>query len=469
MVSNEQKDAIFAMAENMVSIGFEDLPQDVKQVTKRSLLDIVGAIFAGSGLGEGCKEIVHLMKQMGGKRESTILVYGGKLPCPMAAFVNAAMAHSLDYDDDHRQAASHPTLVTFPSALAAAEKVKGITGKEFMTMIALGNDMVSRLALAVTMGPRGNKLDWNLTSIVGVFGAAAVAARAFHLDQDGMVNTLGIALQFSSGTGEVGFSLDNKYRGLYGGPVAAAGIMAALLAQGGITGPKNCLEGRGGLYRVHFNGLYRRDVLMNELGKRFEGANVDFKAWPSCGHTMNYIEATLNVMKENHLSPNDLLEMIPVVGEQSQALCEPLGLRQKPPTPMDAKWSIPWTVACAALRGKVTFDDFTLEGIKDPNTIELAEKVTPEFQSQPSGDSYKVPSGIIKVRTRAGKIFSKKVDYWHGAHQNPMSMDEVISKFQDCASRSIKPLSKRKMLRIIDLINHLEELNDITGLIQELK
>jgi len=468
MVSCEQKDAIFAMAQNMVSIGFEDLPHDVKQVTKRSLLDIVGAIIAGSGLGEGCKEIVDLMKQMGGRKESTILVYGGKAPCPMAAFVNAAMAHSLDYDDDHRQAASHPTLVTFPAALATAEKVKGITGKEFITTIALGNDLVSRLALAVTMGPRGNRLDWNMTSVTGVFGAAAVSARSLRLDQNGMVNALAIALQFSSGTGEIGFSLDNKYRGLYGGPVAAGGIMAALLAQRGITGPKNCLEGRGGLYQAHFNGLYRREVLVNELGKRFEGANVDFKAWPSCGHTMNYIEATLKVMEENNLLPNDILDIIPVVGEQTQALCEPLGLRQRPPTPMDAKWSIPWTIACAALRGKVTFSDFTPEGIKDLNTIELAEKVTPEFQSQQSGDSYKVPAGIVKVRTRAGKVFSKRVDYWHGAHQNPMSMDEVISKFRDCASHSIKPMSKRKILQIIDLINHLEEIDDMTELSKKL-
>jgi 2-methylcitrate dehydratase PrpD len=468
MISTEDKnDAIFALARNIVGIRFEDIPREVREVTKRSILDILGVIIAGSELGEGCKEIVKLIKQMGGRKDSTILVYGDKVPCALAAFANSAMAHSLDYDDDHRQAAVHPTLATFPAALAVAEKVKGVTGKEFITGITLGNDLVCRLALAVTKGPRGNKLDWNMSSVVGVLGAAAVSAKLLNLDQNGMVNALAIAMQLASGTGEIAFSLGNKYRGLYGGPVAAGGVMSALLAREGITGPKQCLEGRAGLYNVHFNGLYRRESLMKELGKTFEGRNVDFKPWPSCGHTMNHIQAALRVMKRNNLRVSDIVQIIPIVGEQTRALCEPLELRQRPMSSLDAKWSIPWTIACAILRGKVTLNDFTPDGIKDTNTIELTHKITPEFQPQQSSDSYKVPPGIVQIKTKDGRIFSERVDYWHGAHQDPMTMDEIISKFRGCASYAAKTMSKKKILRIIDIVDSLEEIIEMTELINQ--
>lgn len=461
-VSNEQKDAVFALAKNMLDVRFEDVPREVREITKRSILDILGVIIAGSELGEGCQEIVNLIKQMRGRKESTILVYGDKVPCLLAAFANGGIAHSLDYDDDHRQAAMHPTLATFPAALAMAEKVKGVTGKEFITVIALGNDLVCRLALAVTTGPRGNKLDWNMTAVVGVLGAAAVSAKLLNLDQNGMVNSLAIAVQLASGTGEVAFSLGNKYRGLYGGPVAAGGVMSASLAREGITGPKHCLEGRAGLYNVHFNGLYRRESLTKELGKTFEGTNVDFKPWPSCGHTMNHIQAALQVMKRNSLRASEIAQIIPVVGEQTRALCEPLELRQRPMSSLDAKWSIPWTMACAILRGNVTLNDFTPDGIKDASTIELAHKITPEFQPQQSSDSYKVPPGIVQIKTNDGRIFSERTDYWHGSHQDPMSMDELASKFQDCA----RVLPKKKVHRIIDLVSNLEEIDDIGQLVK---
>lgn len=468
MSVTESKDVVFDLADNMVNIKSKDIPQNIKEITKRSILDILGTILAGSRLGEGCKEVVDLVKEIGGKKESTILVYGSKVPSPLAAFANAAMAHSLDYDDVHKQATVHPTLVTFPAALAVAEKIRGIKGEEFITVIALGNDLVSRIALAVNAGPRGHKMDWLMTSVAGVFGSAAVSGRLLGLDKDGIVNALAIALQLASGTHEVGFSLDNKYRGLYAAPVVLQGIIAALLVQRGITGPRNCLEGRGGLYNVHFNGLYNRDSLVNELGKRFEGGNVGFKPWPSCGHTLNHIDATVQVMRENALKATDIVEIIATVSEEHRPLCEPLELRQKPPSPLDAKWSIPWTIACAALREKVTLGDFTSDGIKDAATIELAQKVRIKFQPQQSATPYKVPPGIVEIKMESGEVFSKRVDYWHGALQNPLSKDELVSKFRDCASYSARIIPKKKILQVVDIVDNLEEIDDINLLIKQL-
>ena len=196
-------DSSYALAKNIVNTKYEDLPAEVVEVTKNSILDTIGVILAASTLGEhGVKEIVELVKEGGGTEESTIFGFGGKAVSWMAAFANGAMAHQLDYDDTYDVRDVHPGAATVPAACAIAERRGGVTGKEFITAVALGADTVCRLTLPLTRSQ--DEYPWHPTGIFGKFAAAAVAGKLLGLDETQMANALGLVfirplIQFPSG------------------------------------------------------------------------------------------------------------------------------------------------------------------------------------------------------------------------------------------------------------------------------
>lgn len=460
----QDDDVVFVLADTVVSIRYEDIPEDVVENTKNSILDTVGNILAGSTFSTASEKIVALVKEAAGFEESTILVFGGKVPCWMAAFANGSMGHVLDYDDMHYEAAVHPTMSTFPAALATAERVHRLSGKEFITAIAVANDIICRMALAVTRGSKELVSGWNFRQVLGYFSAAAASGKMLNLDREQMVSSFGIASQLAAGTSQVAVGIGSTFRGIYPAPAGLGGVLSAIMAQKGITGPMSSLEGKAGLYRVYFDDLYDRDSITSGLGKNFESGNVGFKPWPCCGFAQTYVEATLRLIKEFDIRPDDITEITVVVGNAAQRLCEPLEMRQRPPTSEDARWSIPWVVACAAARKKVIISDFTPEGIKSPEVLNLAQKVTPRFDPT-LNVSGRMPPGKIEIKAR-NEVFSKQVDYPYGHPQNPITRDDLISKFMDCASHSAKPLSKSNREALVKTISELEKIDDIRPMIE---
>ena len=142
-----------ALAKYIIETNYEDLPNAVVDVTKKALLDGIGVTLGAGTLGEGCRAFVDLAIQGGGKQESTIIGFNAKVPSYMAAFANGSMAHALDFEDAHEGALVHSNSATIPAALAVAELVGKTSGKELITAITLGSDIVCRV---VSSGdPRG--------------------------------------------------------------------------------------------------------------------------------------------------------------------------------------------------------------------------------------------------------------------------------------------------------------------------
>jgi len=154
-----------------------------------------------------------------------------------------------------------------------------------------------------------------------------------------------------------------------------------------------------------------------------------------------------------------------------QLLCEPLAERQNPKTAMDAKWSIPFSVAVAALRGKVKIADFTPAGFQDPEVLRLARRVKPRFDAGlvPAGRGWTgIPPGIVEIRTIAGERHRCRVDVALGYGSNPMTREHHVEKFRDCASYSAKPLSDAEVDTVIGLVDRLEELDDVADIVRML-
>ncbi len=144
-------DAAIAFAKLAAKQRYEDLPAAAIEVTKKDILDTLGTALAGS-TAEGAKELIGLVEELGGKPESSVIAYGSKVPSPQAALVNGFMARSPDYDDTHDVAVIHTGTTVIPAAFAAAERKGAVSGKEFITAVALSIDMICRMGLAKQEG-----------------------------------------------------------------------------------------------------------------------------------------------------------------------------------------------------------------------------------------------------------------------------------------------------------------------------
>jgi len=169
-------DAAYMFARDLVTVNNGDIPREAVEATKKHVLDFLGVALAGSPQ-PGVKELLEIVTDWGGKRESTVLCYGDKMPAPNAAQVNATMAHSLDFDDVHEDAIMHPGVVAIPTALALADYVGGLSGREFIASVALGTDFICRLGLAARPGENIHQYGWHLTTLFGYMTAGAVAAQ----------------------------------------------------------------------------------------------------------------------------------------------------------------------------------------------------------------------------------------------------------------------------------------------------
>ncbi|MFC2000882.1 MmgE/PrpD family protein [Chloroflexota bacterium] len=459
-------EAAETFAHYAASLKYEHIPTEVRESTKRSILDTLGVTTAASTQGEGYKELIELIKDGGGKEESTILGFGGKVPAWMAAFANGAMARALMYDDGYDEAHGHPSSTTVTTALAIAERIGKVSGKEFITAVTLGNDLIARMGLSVCRTPRVWQPDWCLLNVLGVFGATAACGKLLELDAGKMQNAFGIALYESAGTMEA-YSAGHAamMAGMAAGFTAKGAVLSSLMAEKGITGARNSLEGKAGLYNVHFRGDYDRDVLMGDLGKKFESTGIYIKPWPGVRFTHGYIQATLQLMREHRFTSQDISQVTVFVAGMAQTLCEPIEAQRQPTTSQDANRSLPYLVAVAATKGRVIIADIAPEALKDPATLQFARKIVPEYDERFSITNRMGP-GKVEIKLANGKSCSMEIDKPYGHPQNPIPWSALTDKFRDCASHAAIPLSSQDIEKTIDIVSRLEEIEDIRQLVQ---
>ncbi|MBN1568550.1 MAG: MmgE/PrpD family protein [Acidobacteria bacterium] len=451
-------DAAYSFARNFADTKYENLPPKVVEATKKEILDLLGVALGGASQ-PGATHVCELVKEWGGKEESSLIGSKQKVPAPNAAQANATMAHSLDFDDVHEAAVMHPGIASIPVALAVGEAQGNLSGRELITNTALGVDMMCRLALATTPGKSPVDLGWHLTSLFGFMGSAATAARVLRLDEEKIVHAIGIGYHQCGGNGQC--VKDGALTKRLGpGFAVKGGITAALMAKAGVTGARNTFEGEWGFYRQYAHGDYSREILLADLGKRFEGINVAIKPYPCCRGVHPAIDAALALTAEENIRSKDIKEIVlSVTDAHLQLLCRPLEAKCSPRSPVDAQFSIPWGVASAIVGGRVGLNDYTDSAIKNPAVLEVTQKMRVEVDNslhKPGPEPTRV-----KIITHDGNEFVKVEDNPLGSLERPMSFDDCARKFRDCA----RSLDSKRAEKIIELIGHLERLDDISEII----
>jgi 2-methylcitrate dehydratase PrpD len=442
-------DIIGKLAKNVIDTKYESLPKGAIEATKRNILDTLGVLIAGAS---DCDREVGLVREWGGKEESTILVYGGKVPGANAAWVNGIMARVWDFDDS-MVGALHVSASTVPTALAASEVRGEVSGKEFITAIISGADLATRIHLA------SKNYGFSTTGTIMVFGTAAIAAKILRLDMDGMLNALGIAFLRAAGSHQVATDKVLALR-LMQGFVCRSGIEAAILAQRGFTGVKNVLQGTYGFFRLFSRGEGDLDALTAQLGKRFEGVRALVKKYASCGTTHAATEAALRLAHEVDIDSKEISRITVKVSEFVHSISGHRFTIGRNPR-VEAQFSLPYAVANAIVRKSSMLRHFTERYIQDPEIVALAHKVHPIISTK--GEDL---SALVEIEMRDARKYSKSINYSEAFLHRPLSTEEVKEKFRNCVAFMPEPLTEGNCESIIDMVDRLEEINDISKLIK---
>ena len=460
-------DAAYAFARFAANMGYEDVPPDVVAITKKQIMDILGVTLGGS-YKPGIRELAELIKEWGGKEESSIFCFGGKVPAPQAAQVNASMGHALDYDDTG-SGPTHPSVVVVPTCLVMAEQQGNFSGKDLIAAVAVGTELMCRLGQAFRSGhldmPSGGHpgAGWHLTTLYGYIATAAVAGRIMGLTEKQIVNAMGIAYHQCSGNGQT-VTEGALTKRMGPGFSAKGGITAAFMAQKGITGAEQCLEGECGLYHLYHHGKYVSAALTEDLGQKFLSLEVAMKPYPCCRGTHAFADAATELATVHNIDVSQIKEIILYTGETTSFLLFPLEKRTRPETAVDTQFSIPWAVSAILTRKKASVGDFSDEAIADAELLALAAKVKVVHAPDMVGTD-EVPPARIMITLNDGQTVTaeKKIDT--KAKQEPQPLSVYETKFRDCVAYSVKHFSDQEIDALVEQITHLDQLGDVQSLI----
>lgn len=426
----------------------------VIKATQRAILDGIGVMLAASGESPDVRPFVELARAQPAAPQATLLGLDTRAGALQAALVNGALAHALDYEDAFDLVPLHPNASLIPAALATAE-MRACTGREFLTAVALGCDLVCRLGLSLRRSLEAG--GWYPPPILGAFGATLAAARLARLDARGLCDAWSLLLTQNSCPGEIKFSPASTLRAVREAFPAHAAVLATQLAARGVRGFDAPLEGKAGFYALFANGEYDSGALLADLGARFWIEQLSFKRWPCCRGTHAYIEAAQALRRES-IREEDIEAIVCVGGEMQRMLAEPRAQKQRPPTPIEAKFSIPFTVALALTEREVTLASFSAAALDDARLLGLAAKC--EFRVDADTRSSPAACGEIALRLRSGRTLRHRVSSALGAPDRPLSDAALREKFIDCASRAASPIASARASRYVDRVLTLETETD---------
>ena len=431
------------------------LAPSVVHAAKRCVLDGIGVALAGADT-PWVERVLAVARAQETRPQARVLGHPDRLSAPLAALVNGTAVHALDYDDD--PAACHIGAVVIPAALAAAERA-GASPMRLLTAVIAGYDVTTRIGEAVDsdlLYLRG----YHPTAVCGVFGAAAAVACVLGLDAPTATHALGIAGSFASGNQEF-LAEGAMTKRLQPGKAAHDGVLAAQLARAGLTGPRTVLDGRYGLWR--YTESLDAARFTRALGTRWVVGEVFVKKHASCLGNAPVLDRVLELMRTDGLAPDDVAEVrLGVRASTLTMIGEPREVRIRPQTMLDAQMSLPFSLAVAMIDGEAGIAQFTPERLRDPAVLAIAERIHayahPDLASAKAGDL----TSYLDLRTRDGRHYRERLVSYRGHPDNPMSDEEMETKFRRCAGRR---LSADRVAAASEAIWGLDALRDLEPLL----
>ncbi len=406
------------------SLRYESIPDRCIQRLKECLLDSIGCGIFGTTTRHG-QIAGRFVMGLGGKGPCTLWAHQFKGPSLNVSLALGIFIHSYDFDDTHNEAKLHPASAVVPAALSIAEE-QGSSGKEFLTALAAGYEVMIRVSLGA--GPNAVKMrGWHLTGVCGTFGAAVAVAKLYRLDFHQLLNAFGLAGSQSAGVWA--FNIEGAMsKHFHPGRAAQSGILSVLLAKKGFTGPSQILEAEdGGLCRA-ISDAYEFERILKGLGEFFETERTSIKPYPICRSVHSSIDAIKKLKSHSPIDPSDV-EKIKVYN--SEVVKVQTGWEYFPSTVLKAQMSMQYNVAISLLYPDVLPDQFSEERLRDPEICKLAQKVEVVVDPEINRVYPKQFPSIVEVIMRDGRKFVEYVNSPKGSSENPLSDEEIKNKFKD--------------------------------------
>jgi 2-methylcitrate dehydratase len=420
-------------------LRFEDLSERAVHEARRYLLDSLGCAFGGFQQ-EDVRIAMQVLEEIAGTGPSTLIGSGRRVDPVSAALANALMVRVMDYNDIYwQQDPSHPSDI-IPAALAAAERAE-LDCRELLVGIVLGHEFEMRLCEAAFPGIR--ERGWHHATLTA-FVSPIVAGRMLGLDAERMQHAIGISASHHLTLGAVTAGKLTMMKNTVDPMATQAGVMAALLAEKGYTGPEHVIDGKEGL--VHCLGPeWKLEVLTDGLGESWRIERCGMKAFPTEALTHAPISALLDLVHEHDLKPDDIEKVrIRSLARAADILADPS--KYDPQSKETADHSLPYCIAAAIVDRQVTPRQFEPDRIADPTIRAQLRKV--EVVADPEIEKVfpRLQRVHLSIQTRDGRDLSRQLDYPKGDPRNPLSDQEIESKF-DALAEPVLSASARQRLK----------------------
>ena len=442
-----------------LNLKYSDLDSNVITAVKRFLYDSIGCALGGYSTHD-VNIIQEIYDDMGGKPEATVIGSGAKIPAYNATFLNSLMVRALDFNDIYwKEDPSHPSDL-IPVALAVGER-QNSSAQDVITAIVLAYEFEMRLCEFAKPGLRERK--WHHATLTQ-FVSPIVAGYLLGLNEDQLVNAIGISGAHNLTLGAVTAGKLTMMKNTVDPQAAQSGVMAALMAAKGYSGTELIFEGKEGLMQT-LGPDWDVEKLTGHLGDSFKILDCSMKAFPAEALTHSHISAALKVIAENDFTPDDISEVIvTTIARAVDILFDPE--KYKPKSRETADHSLPYCIAAAIVDGKITTEQFSLKKIKDPRI----QAVLPKIKGEASEEFEKMfpakqPSKV-RVVLKNGQEFSAQLDYPKGDPREPMSDDDLTNKFKGLCSNLI---SDSRQDQIKEAIFTLERFDSIKAFMNILK
>lgn len=407
----------------LASFALGPLPpmrSDLRDLLIMCVLDFVGLTANAGRFAESSESFRGFLSLGFDGGNSTVLGEERRYHLPHAALLNGAFAHTLDFDDTNFAASLHPGAPVIAAVLAQAEHLN-VTGEAFLEAIAVGYEICCRLGRALT--PAAYKRGFHLTSVAGIFGGVAGAARLAGVDKATLVSALGLA--GSRAAGSMQYLANGSWnKRLHPGFAAHDALMVLALAQSGTIGAMEAVEGRYGLLHAYTDSS-DPSLLLTNLGHEWLTLGTALKPYPSCRLTHSAIDATLKLRPRLAGAPEAADVTVRLAPTAYKIVGVPDANKLSPVNIVDGQFSVYFQVASALSDGKVDWNSYKRVG--DP-TFEGALRRISVVE-----DDAVVDSGAVVEIDSGGTTLVERVDEPLGEPSNPLDWNSAGAKFHALA------------------------------------
>jgi 2-methylcitrate dehydratase PrpD len=423
---------------------YESLPPELVTAVKRAWIDTIGVTLAGAE-EEGSEIALAYAQAANASGEATVVGTKTRTAPSLAALANGVAGHALDYDDMSKGLNGHPSVPLVPAILAIAER-DGRSGRDALLAFAVGYEVTAKIGRA--MGPSSYARGWHATSVVGTLGAAAAVAKLLNLDERTTRNALGIASSMASGSRQ---NFGSMTKPLHAGLAARAGLEAATLAALGFTADETAIEAPLGFGSLYSPAGDWQPELVSDFGEPWDllDPGLCVKQYPCCYNTHLALDAAFNASSRQQVSEADIAGIDVRVMEGST----PALIHHRPTTGLAGKFSMEYCVAAAVLDGAVKLASFEDDAVARPEAQSLLRRVNVSYSPDPAAQ--------VVVHLNSGAALEGLAAFEHGSDADPLSWDELLVKYRDCAALVLTPEAVERSLAMLAKLEDLGSMREL--------